>query len=409
MLPASEPAHRIGTLFWNPGLSAAGAVMAAQGTLPAELRRQFDIVGVDPRGVGLSGSARCAVAVYDPAIPQFPDDRAGYERLIAHNRAAGRSCMAGTGPDLAYFDSVTAARDIDAVRSALGLKKVSWLGLSYGTMLGAEYAQRYPSRVQRMALDGALDHGLDMEEMVRSDAAATEDAFDRFVAWCGASAACALHSRDVAALWDALIARAAQRPVGRPGRQVTAEQIRYLTQSYLTSIPERAVALARAIDAADRGDASVFWSGVRALAASPTLRSNRAITCLDFSPQLPGGLQELHARMREVRQVAPHMGGSSEAWAVMTGCLGWPIPPVDPQRPVHVAHTPPVLVVGSTHDASTPLAWARSLGDGIAGSRLLVDDGDGHGALGRSACVTAAIVAYLEGGALPPPDRICSD
>ena len=128
-----------------------------------------------------------------------------------------------------------------------------------------------------------------------------------------------------------------------------------------------------------------------------------------LSPELPGGFQQLVDRMQGVRAVAPHMGGSSEFWGIMTGCIGWPIPAVDPQQPVHVVGAPPVLIVSSSHDDATPIEWGQSLNGAIAGSRLLVRNGDGHTAFRRSPCATSEIVAYLTSGALPTPDRVCGD
>jgi pimeloyl-ACP methyl ester carboxylesterase len=410
-LPARDPAHRIGALLDNPGGpggSSLGTVLSQPGRYyPAELLRDFDIIGFGPRGV--IPSVNCGVKVYDPAVPQFPRDEREYDRLVAHNRAAGESCLAGTGRVLAHLDTVSAARDIDWIRAALGEQRISWLGRSYGTMLGAQYAQLFPNRVDRMVLDGAVDHGLHMDQVLRTEAAAVEDEFNRFTDWCAGSTTCALHGRDAAGIWDALMSQAAQHPVGRPGQQVTAEQIRYDVQFQLDVFPEQAASLSREIAAASRGDASLFRKDIQRISGLPVLEPYRAITCLDFSTELPGGFPQLVDRMRDVRAVAPHMGGASEFWGVMTGCIGWPVPPVDPQQPVHVVDAPPVLIVSNSHDDATPVEWGQSLNGAIAGSRLLVRDGDGHTAFRRSPCATREIVAYLTSGALPPPDRICRD
>ncbi len=117
---------------------------------------------------------------------------------------------------------------------------------------------------------------------------------------------------------------------------------------------------------------------------------------------MTGGFDQLEERVERARRLAPHMGGFSEMWSVMASCIGWPIPPVDPQRPSHVAGTPPILVVSNSQDDSTPLAWGESLRRRISGSRLLVFDGDGHTAYRRSSCATSAMEAYLIGGVLPP-------
>jgi pimeloyl-ACP methyl ester carboxylesterase len=364
-LPAGDPSHRVGTLFWNPGGPGAPGLGAVAFfptiVFSAALRARFDIVGFDPRGVGSSEPAvACTAPLADPTISLFPRDREQYERLVAHNRAVGESCLQASGPALGHLDTVSGARDVDAIRTALGEPHISWLGLSYGTMLGAQYGALFPDRVQRMVLDGALDHGLSMDRALASETAAVEDEFHRFVDWCEGTIACALHGQNVTAVWDGLLTRAERQPVGAAGQQVTAEQIRYVAQFAFNGLPEGGPLLAQAIAAATNGDASFFFGLFRAATTGSIATAYRAITCLDFSPQLAGGFDQLRERIEQARQLAPHMGGSSEMWAVMASCISWPILPVDPQRPFRVADTPPILVVSNSHDDSTPLAWGES-------------------------------------------------
>jgi pimeloyl-ACP methyl ester carboxylesterase len=411
-LPASDLAHQVGTLFWNPGGPGAPGLDAVAFfptiVFSAALRAHFDIVGFDPRGVGSSEpTVACTVPLADPTISQFPRDREEYERLVAHNRAVGESCLRATGPALGHLDTVSAARDVDAIRAALGEQHISWLGLSYGTMLGGQYAALFPDRVQRMVLDGALDHGLSMDRALESETAAVEDEFHRFVDWCDGSVACALHGQDLTGVWDALLAKAERQPVGTAGQQVTAEQIRYVAQFAFNGLPAGGPLVAQAIAAAANGDATFFSSLFQAATSGSIATAYRAITCLDFSPQLAGGFVQLQERIEQVRGLAPHMGGSSEMWAVMASCIGWPIPSVDPQRPFRVAGAPPILVVSNSHDDSTPLAWGESLHRRILGSRLLVFDGDGHTAYRRSGCATTAMETYLTQGVLPAAGTVC--
>src|SRR3954468_8461432 len=181
--PADDPAHRIGTLFFNPGGPGDGAVkyvIAADTFFSETLRARFDIVGVDPRGVGGSTPITCGIPALTPEYTFFPSTQQEFHAMVVHNRAVARSCLRKTGPLLLHADTVSVARDHEALRTALGVSQVSWLGLSYGTQLAAQYAQLYPRRTRAMVLDAALDHSA-TDVVVNADASVTvEEAFDRF-------------------------------------------------------------------------------------------------------------------------------------------------------------------------------------------------------------------------------------
>ncbi|MEW9555051.1 alpha/beta hydrolase [Nonomuraea sp. NPDC050783] len=407
--------ERLGTLLFNPGGPGGQAAMLLrdypQYAVSDELLRRFDVVGVDPRGVGGSAAVTCGRPVHDPAVTQFPRTLAGYRALAAHNRAVGLSCLSGTGPLLREIDTTSVARDFDTVRAALGESRISFLGKSYGTMLGAEYARLFPGRVRTMALDGAVDHSLGAERLVTDAAAAVEDSFGRFARWCADTPACALHGRDVTRVWDDLVARAEREPVPvTGGRPLTAEELRYVAYVLLNQLPEYGNGLANGIVQAENGDAGILAS-VRASALEDpaSTAAYRSILCLDIAHGIDGH-RDLRARIDRVMNLAPHMKGTSEFWDMTAGCLGWPVPPTNPQRPLRVRGVPPVLVVGNTHDPATPLSWARSLSSRIEGSGLLVNDengGDGHSSYLRSSCATARIDDYLASGRLPAAGTVC--
>ncbi|WP_433473514.1 alpha/beta hydrolase [Spirillospora sp. CA-142024] len=406
---------RLGTLFFNPGGPGGQAAMLLR-DYPAyavsdELLRRFDVVGIDPRGVGESSAVTCERPVHDPAVTQFPRTPAGYRELMSHNRAVGLSCLSGTGPLVREIDTTSVARDFDAVRAALGESKISFLGKSYGSMLGTEYARLFPGRVRAMALDGAVDHSLGSERLVADAAVAVEDSFGRFAQWCAQTPACALHGRDVAQVWDELLARAEREPIPvKGGRPLTGEELRYVAYVFLNQLPEYGNGLANGIVQAENGDAQIL-SSVRASALDDPASTSayRSILCLDIAHGITG-YRDLRARLDRVRRLAPHMKGTSEFWDMTTGCLGWPIPPTNPQRPLNVRGVPPVLVVGNTHDPATPLSWARSLSSHIQGSGLLVNDengGNGHSSYLRTSCATSRIDDYLISTRLPLAGTVC--
>ncbi|WP_248782359.1 alpha/beta fold hydrolase [Saccharothrix syringae] len=158
----------------------------------------------------------CPTPPVDPAVTRFPATPRRFRALVAHNRAVAESCRRATGPLVDHVDTVSAARDFDAVRAAPGEERVSRLGRSRGTLLGATYAQLFPSRVRAAVLDGAVDRGIGVRRMAFDEARGTEDAFSAFAGWCAVTESCALHGGDVAAEYRGL-ARARGTPAGRHG------------------------------------------------------------------------------------------------------------------------------------------------------------------------------------------------
>jgi pimeloyl-ACP methyl ester carboxylesterase len=153
-LQATDPAKRIGSLVFNPGGpgSAGSDILGIQAEygapFTARLREYFDLVALDPRGVGLSTPIKCDPEIWNEGGSLFPQDQAAYDAMVAHNKAFGESCLKNTGPALAYMDTVSVARDLDAIRAVLGEEKLNYFGLSYGTMVGAQYAELFPDKIR---------------------------------------------------------------------------------------------------------------------------------------------------------------------------------------------------------------------------------------------------------------------
>ena len=384
---------------------------AAEKFFSAELRARFDLVGMDPRAAGGSVKVHCAVPILTPTGTLFPRTEAQFAALLRHNRDVGASCLRETGALLGHVDTVTLARDHEALRMALGEKTVSWLGLSYGSQLGANYAELYPQRTRAMVLDAALEHSLPEVMQVAGETMAAEDSFNRFARWCDTAATCALRGQDVAAVFDRLVADAERHPIPVPGalRPVTGEDIRMTAVGRLRlkepSVygPELSWAgLSRAIASAVAGDASRF-ALPPAEAAQEDLSAQLAIGCNEYVPQVRT-YGQMRQRIQMARQLAPHLQGASETWRV-NYCIGWPVPVANPPRALDVRGVP-TLIVHAVHDSSLPYTWAHGLAAQIRGSALLTRTGDGHTSYYTSSCARAATDRYL----IHPqsaPDRVC--
>lgn len=401
--PADDPAHRIGTLFFNPGGpgdSGVRYVIAADTFFSDTLRARFDIVSVDPRGVGGSTPIRCGVPALTPEYTFFPHTQQEFDAMVAHNRAVAKSCLQETGPLMLHADTVSVARDHEALRIALGVSQVSWLGLSYGTQLGAQYAQLYPKRMRAMVLDAALEHS-GSEVQLTADAISTvEEAFNRFVEWCDTAADCVLRGQDVAAIYDRLVKSADQNPIPVEGalRPVTGDDIRMNTPTWLLAKTPNVLTgelswavFSEVIRRAVAGDAA-FFAFPPPQGPTDNLFARLANHCADYVADIHT-FADMQQRIEMGRQLAPHLQGGSEFWLAGL-CIGYPFKVANPQRTLDVKGVP-TLIVHATHDPSVSYKWAFSLAAQIRGSSVLSRIGDGHTSYYTSDCARDATDQFL--------------
>ncbi|MEU0869335.1 alpha/beta hydrolase [Nocardia brasiliensis] len=396
---ARKPEQRIGPLFFNPGGPGGAPVLGVRDfphiVFSDDLRDRFDLIGLDPRGVGESRPAiTCPIPPVSQEVTQFPSTAAEFEALSAYNRKVGTECRKATGPLLEHVDSVSAARDIEAVRRVLGEEQLSWLGLSYGTLLGATYARLYPDRIRAAVLDGPVDHATPAGQFFLDETRSAEDSFAGFAEWCRADTTCPLQGRDIRADYRDLLDRAARQPV--PAKDdpdgVTAEQIGMGTYAMLTmrtGWTELAEAIAAAISPAP--DAAALGA---LTAAGSDKAAYRAIMCHDFPSDIRD-FADFAARLATARGEAPITRGYVEGADVQAGCLGWPIVAANPTGPVEVRGAAPIMIVAGTHDPATPQQWGAAMVRQIQDSFLVTWDGFGHTAYLNDPATVRREIAYL--------------
>ncbi|WP_441248290.1 alpha/beta fold hydrolase [Kitasatospora sp. McL0602] len=372
----------------------------------------MDIVVADPRGLGDSSALHCPLAAHDPAVSGFPSDAADLRRLAAHNASTFEACRAASGPLLAWTGLRSQARDIDAVRAALGQRALNWIGQATGGELGVVYAAMFPRRTGRMVLDTVVDPYRSAITGVLDVARAEEAGFAHFVSWCAGVSTdqCVLHGRDPGQVFDSVVTKAAKGMVdgGSLGRPLTAPEVRIAAGTFLVGYPVSWRLLSTAIAQADSGDGTVLGDFVALTYSDPDNTGSRAQACAD-QPTPATDWSQLHALTEEMAALAPHTGGSSVAWDVYTGCLGRPNsgPPLAATLPARIHPSSTVLVTATTGDPINPYTWGRDVANRLAGSRLLTADANGHGGLDNSPCAAAAIDTYISTGTLPPPGLHC--
>ncbi|GAA1273144.1 alpha/beta hydrolase [Saccharothrix xinjiangensis] len=392
---ATDPTKRVGVLVINPGGPGGSGVSFALGAneyfSPAVLER-FDVVGFDPRGVARSQPVKCSLDLLLDAPSTYPADEAGFRELAAYNRELAADCREHSGPIYDHADTLSVVKDIDALRKALGERKINYYGISYGTLIGQQYAEEFGRDIRAMVLDSNMDHSLGVRRFNETEAVAAEDSFHEFVKWCDRTPSCALHGRDVAAVWDDLLARADRGELtnpGNPGQVITARQLSGAALGAFYG-PDWAP-LAQLVADLVAGAPSAAAFAAEETAENPFA----AVFCQDWAIRVKSH-RELSALVERNNRLAPHMRGSSLGHEATAGCVGLPEKVNNPQHRLRIEDAPKILMTNALHDPSTPYEWAvnahRQSRDTTV---LLTYEGWGHGVYGRSDCTTGAMDEYL--------------
>ncbi|KAI1781483.1 alpha/beta-hydrolase [Hypoxylon cercidicola] len=424
-IAAGDQSRRIGNLFVNPGgpggqaSSLVTSIASRPGRVDARVLERFDVVGLDPRGVGLSTPVVCDPAAYNKRVSYFPKTQAEFDALVAYNGALGASCRAATGRLIDFVDTVSAARDHEAVRAALGGEKVSLLGLSYGTQLFSQYAELFPGSIRALVLDGNLQHSQGESSNLLIEATTYEATLKEFFRWCaGAAAECPLSGRDVQAVYEGVRGMAAASPIPAPGcdgtvcrSDMTDEDLRFIVQGGLISPPSWPQ-LGQALAEAYAGNATLL-SQQQPLATGDAyedsyLFAGTAIACQDWT-HASSSLVDVLEKATLGASFSPLTGGACQSYKIQTSCIGWPAPLSNPPRPVSYAGPTRILQAQSTLDPSTSYAWALGLHAELGGDDravLLTRNGTGHTSYLRGGETTDALNAYLLDLTLPEPGTV---
>ncbi|RVX71452.1 hypothetical protein B0A52_05024 [Exophiala mesophila] len=418
---------RIGSLFVNPGGPGGAAAELCEGQArdPAlysqTLQDHYDIICPDPRGVGKSSRVECDPKLWAETPSYFVEDEASFQKILEFNKRLGADCLSRTGPLMGFVDTTNAAKDLEAIRTALGEEKLNWLGWSYGTQLGAAYAELFPEKVGNMVLDGAVDHSMrELEGFVMTNWA-MEDEMRRFFDWCNSNTTCAIYGEwDSADLWDGMVAEANRNPIPAPGclpdadtesagrcqATVTGYDLIFNLENNFMS-PNEWIWVSNAMNESLNGNATLL-SRPDPVPGTGVDYPNLAIGCLDWQPN--STTYDEHIALQNLGSAMfPHNLGSGMSMQFATTCIGWPFKPTNPQHwldPAKMALAPPILVVNSEHDPATPISWAHGLIRQIPKGVLLTRTGDGHTSYVDNLAAREIMDAFLVNGTLPAPNTI---
>jgi pimeloyl-ACP methyl ester carboxylesterase len=416
--PSNSTTERIGHLFINPGGPGGSAIQTvariAKGlpnSISSDILNSFDIIGVDPRGVGGSVESQCDPAIWNERVSQFPKTKEDYNRLVDKNKRLGQSCLNRTGDIINYLDTISAVKDHEAVRAALG-EKLNWLGLSYGTQLGSQYAQLFPDNIRAMVLDGMLQHSQTESSNILIESTAYAAELLSFFAWAGTDDSSPLKGQDVEKLWYNILKNAADTPIPASGcddnicrKDVNEEEIRLNAQGFVLSpITSSRTAFANALLQASEGNATLLSTPL-ASELDSSLYPGITIGCQDWSSDA-SSFEDFQAKMRIGEVFAPLNKGASQSWTLQASCVGWPAPLTNPPAKLKVHTQDPILIVNAIRDPSTSYTWAVGMLEEIENNVFLTRNGDGHTSWSLKGATTNAINHFLITRELPEPGTV---
>ncbi|MER7775638.1 alpha/beta hydrolase [Streptomyces sp. NPDC096191] len=413
-----------GPLLVNPGgpggsgLTLAGFVASS---LPEKVAAQYDVIGFDPRGVGKSSPAlNCRPGHFDPVRPDSLPDTPDVERAnLARAEAFAEACGDKYADVLPYIDTVSAARDVDAIRAALGAERVNYFGYSYGTYLGAVYAKLFPARVRRLVLDSVVGPDDVWYDANLNQDLAFNDRHRAFLAWIAEHDTAYGMGTDperIEQRWYAMRTALAKKPAG--GRVGASElEDTFIPGGYYNGYwPYLAEAFAAYAKSGDTDPLVEVYENFGALDASGENGYSvyTAVQCRDAA--WPRDWDKWRGDNWGLYEKAPFMVWNN-VW-YNAPCASWP---TSARRPVDVANSdlPPALLFQATGDAATPYEGAVTAHRLLRGSALVVEEGGGnHGiTLSGNSCLDERLAAYLTDGTVPrgagearagEPDAVCA-
>ncbi|MCP2249671.1 alpha/beta hydrolase [Lentzea aerocolonigenes] len=411
-----EQTGRIGSLVLNPGgpgvagieFATSFAARASEGLL-----KRFDVIGFDPRGVGESAPVRCTS---DPDLDRLIDFNgdmrtpAGRAEAERDSRRTAFSCKEKLGDSAQFFNTEATARDVDAIRDAVGDAKLTYAGFSYGAKLGATYAHLFPDKVRALVLDAPSFPLVDDNSTAERQLRGFEEAFDGFAKDCAARPSCA-ELGDLRALLTGVLAQAATTPLTHENpadhRRTKGGTVLFGVMSALYD-SARWQPLEDALRLARRGDGTGFFdladagSGRHDGTFPNAADASFVIGCNDGTAVLTD--EQIATAAARWSKDFPLFGGYQARG--LFGCRFWDVPRHPLARPA-AATASPVLVIGGLHDPATPYQGAVDLTAALGNGVLLTWEGEGHTAYLRSECVNEVVDRYLVDLAVPERGRRC--
>ena len=440
-LPASDGNAEHGSLFFNPGGPGASGVeaMTSAPRVSEELRAAYDIIGFDPRGVGQSTPITCwtndeikqhLANPSDDAGPTDPLKGVMYKNVAAQEKIdrgtanAARCAQHSQVPELLdHVGTRNVARDLDILRATNSNAKLNYLGVSYGTYIGAIYADLFPDHVGRVVLDSAMDPSKRSGGEIRAEQITfLEGALRQYVEHCQAQDGCPLtgSTDEAVAQLAAFVDGLDKNPLTAPDSDATinTQDATAIIQQHAVAQPNWDALTAMLTPAMTNHDGTLM---VKAKQNSSDLspettveevvsQANEqimlaAVICNDNS-DTDSTASDWDAQTAAEKKTYPFFGGTSSAMDAY--CQGWGHRGKTPPQETRAKGSDPILVVGIKGDIQTLYSWAQSLAGQLDNGHLLTVEGYGHGAFGTNSCASTAITGFLVNGTMPAEGTTCA-
>ena len=405
MLPAGDPDHRIGVLLVNPGGPGGdmNSFLSFGAGLSERLLDRFDVVGWNPRGVMGSVPHGCRdeaerLMLLDP-LPDSTEEEAALDDAA---REVAEACLDGLGENAHLIGTEQTVADMDLIRQALGTEQISYVGFSYGSLLGLLYADQYGANARAVVVDGVVDPTLDFEDtsvgQIRGFARVVDDLFDG----CRQDPECPL-SANPAEAYDQLVVRVEEAPLlDAAGNVVLGPAEVPLALVMAAYAPDTWTFFYEGLASALEGDGELLQRLALSYLESADSGSFISISCTDAGRMSQAELERLIQRLGAE---AGDFGRSAAASA--RPCQYWADTDPLPTDPIRATDAPAVLVIGNRGDNATPYEWAVSAAEALETGVLLTYNGQGHTSYGRHQCVNDVVDDYLIDLFLPPDDIEC--
>ncbi|RLP73367.1 alpha/beta hydrolase [Mycetocola manganoxydans] len=415
----------IGSLLLNPGgPGGSGFDFVADSVdfaTDERLQASYDVVGFDPRGVGRSTPVSCLEPEeMDEYLYGIAEAERGSDAWLAEVAASaqefGDACAANTGDPLEFVTTVNAARDLDLLRALLGDEKLNYLGYSYGTFLGATYAELYPDKAGRLVLDGAIDPSSGIYEVNETQAKGFESALAAYLDNCIGSRDCPFSgtTEEALSVIGALMASVDQTPIRNTDGRMLGSNSLLTAIIYPLYSPEQGwPLLSEMLASVMNGSAEYAFSFADAYNgrnedgsyADNSSEAFSAYNCRDYTYDAdPARMAAEAAQLAEAAPViGPYFGYGD------IGCANWPYPDGAERKEITAEGAAPILVIGTTNDPATPYEWAESLAAQLESGVLVSYEGEGHTAYNKgSDCINSVVDDFLIDGIVPSSDPKCS-
>jgi len=413
--PATNPSLRIGSMMVNPGGPGFGGSSIADDAdyyFSSDLTDHFDIIAWDPRGTGKSTPAVDCVDDYDQyfGIDSPPDSPEEKQALIDASQAFNDECMANSGEILPYISTQASATDMNSIRQALGEDKISYFGFSYGSELGATWATMFPQTVRAAVLDGAVDPNATSAEEGMAQAKGFEGQLATFLAACSKNKACEFHNGGKSeAAFDALILDLDAKPlVVSADRTPVTQGVAFTAVAQAMYSDYYWAQLEKALADAQQGDGAGllmlyddYYQRKNDGSYGNELEAFLAISCLDD----PGAtsIEQVDAAVPAFIAAAPRLGAN---FGYGYSCALWPVKPATKVDATGKG-AGPIIVIGTTGDAATPLASTRKMAAALEQGILLIVEANQHTGYGINDCINTAVDSYLINLTVPVSETTC--